>query len=145
MSLYLIATIAGQRIALPAADIESVVEIEIGVITTVPRAPPHVLGLSALRSRVLTVIDSYAALGLGAITPMPVREAVVVVVEGHLYALVVDAVEDVTPFDTAPDIVAAALGEGWSRVASGTLEHEGGVLLVIETALLIAGSIAIAA
>ena len=62
-SLKLIARIAGQRIALTADAVESVVEIE--AITPVPLAPPHVAGLAALRSRVLTVIDSYAALELG--------------------------------------------------------------------------------
>ena len=52
--LLLIVTIAGQRVALPAAAVESVVELD--TLIPVPRAACHVAGLSALRSRVLTVI-----------------------------------------------------------------------------------------
>ena len=54
--LLLIVTIAGSRVALPAAAVESVVELD--TLIPVPRAPVHVAGLSALRSRVLTVIDT---------------------------------------------------------------------------------------
>ena len=53
--LLLIVTIAGERVALPASAVESVVELD--ALISVPRAAPHVAGLSALRSRVLTVID----------------------------------------------------------------------------------------
>ena len=53
--LLLVVTIAGERVALPAAAVESVVELD--TLIPVPRAAPHVAGLSALRSRVLTVID----------------------------------------------------------------------------------------
>ena len=54
-SLLLIVTIAGERVALSAGAVESVVELD--TLIQVPRAPPHVAGLSTLRSRVLTVID----------------------------------------------------------------------------------------
>ena len=53
--LLLIVSIAGSRVALPAVAVESVVELE--ALIPVPRAPEHLAGLSALRSRVLTVID----------------------------------------------------------------------------------------
>ena len=62
--LLLIVTIAGQRVALPADAVESVVELD--TLIPVPRAAPHVAGLSALRSRVLTVIDCMRSLELGA-------------------------------------------------------------------------------
>jgi hypothetical protein len=61
--LKLIARIAGQDVALSAEAIESVVEID--AITPVPLAAAHIAGLAALRSRVLTLIDTYAALELG--------------------------------------------------------------------------------
>ena len=47
--LLLIVSIAGSRVALPAAAVESVVELE--ALIPVPRAPAHIAGLSALRSR----------------------------------------------------------------------------------------------
>ena len=62
--LLLIVSIAGSRVALPAAAVESVVELD--ALISVPRAPDHLAGLSALRSRVLTVIDCRRSLELGA-------------------------------------------------------------------------------
>ena len=61
--LLLVVTIAGERVALSAAAVESVVELD--TLIPVPRAAPHVAGLSALRSRVLTVIDCRRSLELG--------------------------------------------------------------------------------
>ena len=40
--------------------------VELDTLIPVPRAAPHVAGLSALRSRVLTVIDCQRSLELGA-------------------------------------------------------------------------------
>ena len=79
--LYLIVEIAGQRAVLPAAFVESVVEIE--EVAPVPCAPAHVFGLFALRSRVLTVIDTIAALG-GERSSAGEKQAVIVTVDGHL-------------------------------------------------------------
>ena len=90
--LLLVVTIAGERVALPAAAVESVVELD--TLTPVPRAAPHVAGLSALRSRVLTVIDCMRSLELGDTDCSDgIREAAVVEVDGHHYALIVDLVE----------------------------------------------------
>ena len=76
--LLLIVRLAGRRIAFPAAEVEAVVELE--GITPVPRAAAHVAGLSALRSRVLTVIDCLASLEFGRVRPTACREAIVVAV-----------------------------------------------------------------
>ena len=61
--LLLVVTIGGERVALPAVAVESVVELD--TLIPVPRAAPHIAGLSALRSRVLTVIDFMRSLELG--------------------------------------------------------------------------------
>ena len=63
MALVLIAHLAGETVALDADVVGSVVEIE--RIAPVPRAAPHIAGLAALRSRVLTVIDARAAIASG--------------------------------------------------------------------------------
>src|SRR3954468_8792703 len=118
--LLLIARLAGRRIAFPAAKVEGVVELE--GIAPVPRAAPHVAGLSALRSRVLTVIDGLAALELGRSGPEAARDAIIVPCDGHTYALIVEQVEDVVEADGPPAPVAAPLGAGWGRVAIGTIE-----------------------
>ncbi|HWH16895.1 MAG TPA: chemotaxis protein CheW [Allosphingosinicella sp.] len=141
--LHLILRLAGERVAIPAADVESVVELE--GLTPVPRSTRHVAGLSALRSRVLTVIDCFASLELGRAADRQVREAVVVEADGHPYALIVDSVEDVVETASAVQPVRTSLGGGWRRVAKGMIEAEGDLLLLIDTQALIAGPAAQAA
>lgn len=141
--LLLIVRLAGRRIALPASEIEAVVELE--GITPAPRAAPHVAGLSALRSRVLTVIDGLAALRLGRAEPGERSDAIVVQSEGHPYALLVEAVEDVIESEAAPAPVRAQVGAGWDRVATGMVDVGGDLLLLVDPHALIAGPAAQAA
>lgn len=137
-ALLLIVTIAGQRVALPAAAVESVVELE--ALIPVPRAAPHVAGLSALRSRVLTVIDCMRALELGFTDVSDgIREAAVVELEGHHYALIVDSVEDVVEARSAPVPIRAAMGPGWEHVSQGMVETDEGALLLVDVAALVEG------
>ena len=137
--LLLIVSIAGSRVALPAADVESVVEID--TLIPVPRAPSHLAGLSALRSRVLTVIDCQRSLELGStdLTNGQLHEAAVVELDGHHYALTVDAVEDVVEALSEPSPIRAAMGDGWERVSKGMVETEEGPLLLVDIASVIAG------
>ena len=136
--LLLIVTIAGSRVALPAAAVESVVELD--TLIPVPRAPAHVAGLSALRSRVLTVIDTLRSLELGeSDCSNGIREAAVVELDGHHYALIVDVVEDVVEALSDPSAVRAAMGTGWERVSRGMVETEEGPLLLVDIDALIAG------
>ncbi len=135
--LLLIVTVAGSRVAFPAAKVESVVELD--ALSPVPRAAAHVAGLSALRSRVLTVIDCQRSLELGSTDLSGLREAAVVEIEGHHYALTVDAVEDVVEALSDPVPVRAAMGAGWERVGLGMIETEEGPLLLIDIDALIAG------
>lgn len=135
--LLLIVTIAGSRVAFPAARVESVVELD--ALSPVPRAAAHVAGLSALRSRVLTVIDCQRSLELGTTDVSGIHEAAVVEVDGHHYALTVDAVEDVVEALSEPQPVRAAMEMGWDRVGLGMIETEEGPLLFIDIDALIAG------
>jgi purine-binding chemotaxis protein CheW len=136
--LLLVVRIAGQRVALRAARIESVVELD--TLIPVPRAADHVAGLSALRSRVLTVISCRRSLGLPTQDEeRRVCEAAVTEVDGHHYALIVDGVEDVLAAISDPSPVRAAMGEGWERVSSGMVETEEGALLLVDVEGLVAG------
>lgn len=135
--LLLIVTIAGSRVAFPAAKVESVVELD--ALSPVPRAAAHVAGLSALRSRVLTVIDCQRSLELGSTDLSGLREAAVVEVDGHHYALTVDAVEDVVEALSDPQPVRAAMEAGWERVGLGMIETEEGPLLLVDIDALISG------
>jgi purine-binding chemotaxis protein CheW len=137
--LLLVVTIANERVALPAAAVESVVELD--TLIAVPRAAPHVAGLSALRSRVLTVIDCMRSLDLGVTDCSDgIREAAVVELDGHHYALIVDLVEDVVEARSDSVPVRAAMGEGWERVSLGMVETETGPLLLVDVAAIISGS-----
>jgi purine-binding chemotaxis protein CheW len=140
--LLLIARLAGRRIAFPAAEVEAVVELE--GVTPAPRAAPHVAGLSALRSRVLTVIDGLAALEAGR-SGEACRDAIVIPSGGHTYALLVEEVEDVIEAAAPPSPIGAPLGAGWDRVAIGTVEAEGELYLLVDPHALIAGPAARAA
>ena len=152
--LLLIARLAGRRIAFAASEVEAVVELE--GVTPAPRAAAHVAGLSALRSRVLTVIDGLAALEVGRSGPSTLpgaslrtgeagRDAIVIPSGGHGYALMVEEDEDVIEAAAPPSPVKAPLGAGWDRVALGTVEAEGGLYLLVDPHALIAGPAARAA
>lgn len=134
-NLYLIATIAGQPVAVHASLVESVVDL--GAIAPVPLAPPHVAGLAALRSKVLTVICCECALGLEKRGGN--RRAVVIQIDGHHYGLLVGSIDDARVIDEPPQAIRARLEPGWARVAIGMLEYEGEALLLIDPARLVAG------
>jgi purine-binding chemotaxis protein CheW len=68
-----------------------------------------------------------------------IREAAVVELDGHHYALIVDLVEDVVESLSEPVPVRAAMGPGWERVSVGMVETEAGPLLLVDVAALIAG------
>lgn len=134
--LYLIATIAGQPVAIRASAIVSVVEI--GEMTPVPRAPSHVAGLAALRSRVLTIVCSERALGL----PEPARRSrrcVEISVDGHQYGVLVAGIDDACVIDAEPRPIRSRLAPGWQDVATGMLDLGEDTLLLIDPAALVAG------
>jgi len=135
--LLLIVRIAGRRIALPAAEVEGVVELE--GITPAPRAAGHVAGLSALRSRVLTVVDGLASLEFGRSRVDGLLDAVVIPSGGHPYALIVESVEDVIEATGPPLPIRTPVGAGWDRVAIGMAEAGEDLLLLVDPHRLIAG------
>ena len=136
MALYLIARIADETVALPCSEIGSVVEVD--AISAVPRVPSHVAGLFALRSRVLTVIDTCASLEFGPIARDGGMTAVIVDYDGHSYALLVDEVEDVIEA-AAPDSCPALLSASWRRVSKGTIRRGDDAILLVDPATLVMG------
>ena len=135
--LVLVARISGHRVAIRADAVRAVVEI--GEIAPVPRAQPHVAGLAALRSRVLTVIDSYRSIGLDAPGDAR-REAVIVELGGHDYALTVDSVDDVVDVPGGIGELPVTPRGGWARVAAGSVEIDDRLLMVLDVGALIAGA-----
>ena len=135
--LLLVVTLAGERIAIPACEVEAVVEVE--GLTPIPRAAPHVAGLAALRSRVLTAIDGLASLELGRTPERATHNAIVIELESSPYALLVDEVQDVVDFSGEVGPVRTSLSPGWGRVAKGVVEVGDELLLLVDTAALMAG------
>lgn len=139
--LFLIARIAQRPVAIDSAQVESVVDI--GEVTPVPSAQGHIRGLAALRSRVVTVIDTCAALALPPSPKAPSR-AIITQVEGHHYAILVDALEDVALFAWSALPSGIALDAGWRSAGCGVIDRDGDPVLVIDLSVLIPG-IAVAA
>lgn len=135
--LLIVARLAGERVAFASDEIESVVEI--GAITPIPGAAPHVAGLAALRSRVLTVIDCRASLEPGAAVCAP-RDALVAVRGGHLYALLLDGVDDVAEVEADLAPPPPGLSPDWARIVRARAVAEDALFLVLDVPALIAGS-----
>ncbi|WP_326524188.1 chemotaxis protein CheW [Sphingomonas sp.] len=131
--LFLVAHIGGRTVAIASADVESVVDI--GDVMPVPRAPAAVVGLAALRSRVVTVIDTRRALGLAG--QGAARRAVIVRAEGHHYAMMVDALEDVVPLRLQPVANGLALDPAWRAITLGLVERDGEPVPAIDLAGLV--------
>jgi purine-binding chemotaxis protein CheW len=131
-----IARVAGERFALPADAIQSVIELEL--VVPVPRAPNFVAGLTTLRSRTLTVIDTARSVGVRSETTRP-RFALVIEQHGCGYALAVDAVEAVVSAEGPIEPMRVKLADGWMKAALGTVPSAEGTVLVLDLNLLIAG------
>lgn len=134
--LLVMTRIAGRRAAFRAIEVQSVIEIE--SISPIPRAPEFITGLTAMRSRSLTVVDCRKSLCLDA-DAAPDSRAAVVEIEGHLYALQVDKVEDVTTARSAPEPVQGGFGDAWQRVSLGMVETDCGPAVLIDVERMIAG------
>lgn len=120
--LYLFATLAGARVAIAAEEVEAVVRLT--EISPVPGVASHVAGLTALRSRVLTVMD-VPALIHG--RPMPSERrnlAVIADIGGYSYGMMVDDVTDIgyAPGGALP--LRGQLDPVWAPYARGIVEYE---------------------
>lgn len=135
--LLLICRIAGRRAAIPALRVRSVIELE--AITPVPRAPDHILGLAALRSQALTVIDTSRALGFAPMADVTGTRAAVVAHGDHIYALALEDTNDVEEALSDPQPLPGGFGEEWHHVAKGMVETARGPALVICVERLIEG------
>lgn len=135
--LLLLCLIAGRRAAIPASDVGSVIEIE--DITPIPGTPPFIVGLTALRSQALTVIDSRIALGFEQDGSVIGQRAAVVEIEGHTYALVLDQAYDVAATIGELLPVPGGFGAGWQQASRSMVETAEGPVLVLDPQKLIAG------
>lgn len=121
-TLFLFATVAGTDVAMPTHELEAVVRL--GEIVPIARTAPHVRGLAALRSRVLTVLD-IRTLITGALTEMEKAPlAIVAEVEGHAYGLLIDTVSDICPVEGGILPIRGRVSPTWEPFAKGMILYE---------------------
>ena len=130
--LYLFATLAGTRIAVETEEVEAVVKLT--DISPVPGMGAHVAGLSALRSRVLTVID-VAALVRGVASPRAARQlAIIANISGHSYGLMIEAVSDICRVPEGALPLRGQMDAAWAPYARAIVEHDGQPWLLVSLA-----------
>lgn len=135
--LLLMCLIAGRRAAIPAIRVLSVIEIE--AVTPIPTTPDFIIGLTALRSQALTVIDCRVSLGFAASERVVGCRAAVVEHEGHRYALLVDEAFDVAQALSDPVQVPGGFGDGWQHAARGMVETDSGPALLVDVEQILLG------
>lgn len=127
--LFLFANIADTAVAISTDQIEAVVHL--GEIVPAARTAPFVLGLAALRSRVLTVIDARARI-TGELLPLkPAPLAIVAEVEGHNYALLIDDVSDICAVDDGIVPIRGRINAAWAPFARGMILNDGATHLAL--------------
>ncbi len=134
MTMFLLADVAERTVAISVDQVESVVDL--GPIVPVPGAPAFVRGLAALRSKLMTVISSRTVLGLHVGLMVP-RRAVVTVIDGHHYAIIVNELEDVAEFELRPLPSGLPISGAWRRIARGVVDCGGEPLLAIDLRALV--------
>lgn len=142
-ALFLIAKINGARVAIESDRVESVVHVH--DVIPVPKSNAAVAGLFALRSRVLTLIDSQVL-----VTGQPravIKGALAVVAEigGHGFGLLVDSVDDVVTID--PQTIETTINPGaeWQHLVLGIAPVGGDMVMILDPAQLVGGIDALAA
>lgn len=133
--LFLLARVAGQDVAILSDHVESVVDI--AAVSPVPRTARAVCGLAALRSRVVTVIDTATAID-PAHPSSPRRRAVVTQVDGHHYALLVDMLDDAYRCELRPLASGLMPGAAWAAVVAGVIDHDDRAILVLDLSAVVA-------
>jgi purine-binding chemotaxis protein CheW len=104
MNQYLSFELAQQLFCAPLSDVREVRRL--GLVTPIPQAPEHMVGVINLRGDVVPVLDLPAVLGFApTVDPKAAHIVIIVQLEHRLVALLVDAVADV--FDKNSDEVMA--------------------------------------
>jgi purine-binding chemotaxis protein CheW len=142
-ALYLIAHIDGACIGIESGAIESIVHVQ--DVVPVPMCDPSIAGLFALRSRVLTLIDTQYLVTGTAKKPEKGALAVIVDIAGHQYGLVVDKVEDVVSI--LPEQMESKIkpASNWTGIVSQTASVDGRLVMILDTGSLVNGQEALAA
>lgn len=135
--LYLFARIAGTSVAIRTSEIEAVVKL--GSLSPVPGVPRHVAGLSALRSRVLTVLDAAVLINADDRRSAERNYAIVCDISGHSYGFLVDEVIDISAVDNDPRPLHGRIDLAWQNYAEGVIVQDDKPYLVVPLASFVEG------
>lgn len=133
--LHVICRIGSEAVALSATNIESVDRI--GAVTGVPGAPESVMGLVAMRSRILTLLD--CAVIAGEPHDVSAQAMAILSVDGHGYGLALAAIEDVLPLTNIRPLP-SPVAPRWHCLSPQLVDFQGRTLLVIDPARIVAAA-----
>lgn len=133
--LHVICRIGSEAVALSATNIESVDRI--GAVTAVPGAPATVMGLVAMRSRILTLLD--CAVISGEPHDPSAQSMAILSIDGHGYGLALAAIEDVLPLANIRPLP-SPVAPRWHCLAPQLVDIHGRTLLVIDPARIVAAA-----
>lgn len=141
-NLYLIADLAGSRVAIESGLVESVVHVP--EIVPAPMSDPAIAGIFALRSRVLTLIDTQFL--VTGVQQCAAKGALAVVTEiaGHQYGLLVEKVHDVVAINTDQTETSINPPLAWARFVTQIATHNDELVMLLDTSALVSGQTALA-
>ncbi len=142
-SLYLVAHVNGACVGIESSSIESIVHVQ--DIVPVPNCDSSVAGLFALRSRVLTLIDTQYLVSATSQKAEKGALAVVVEISGHQYGLLVDKVEDVVPIGDEQFESNIKPSPEWRSLVLQTASVDGRLIMILDTGALVCGRDVLAA
>ena len=139
--LYLIADLAGSRVAIESGLVESVVHVP--DIVPAPMSDASIAGIFALRSRVLTLIDMQFLITGVQQVPRKGALAVITDIAGHQYGLLVDKVHDVVAINTDRAETNVVPPTVWARYVSQIATEDGALVMILNTTALVCGQAAL--
>jgi purine-binding chemotaxis protein CheW len=139
VSEFLAFGLSGERFALPLGAVREI--LKLALITEVPRARSHVLGILSVRGRITTVIDLRKRLRMNAAPPT--KASRILLVEGHdeVIGLLVDEVYQVYRLHdeeielsavVASDLSEYVLGIGRPGTSEHSSENEDDILVLLD-------------
>lgn len=136
--LFLLADVDGTTVAIASAAVESVVRVP--DFTPVPRVDPLVAGIFALRSRVLTLIDTqFAVTGKQRSVPENAL-AIIAEIGGFHFGLLVDSVNDVVTVLPEQYETGFTPSSNWMNITTGLVNVGGKVIVILCPSAIIEGT-----
>lgn len=136
-NLYLLCRVGENNIAIRASAIEAVSPL--GNMVSVPRTHSAVRGIAAIRSRLLTVIDTAVLAGVPADKGGSAALMVITSIEGHGYGLLVNEVDDVVPLDTLRE-PPAHIGARWLGFVGAIADFQGLPMMIVSPDAVVAAA-----